>query len=104
MAKVILNKSTKIKSKGFVLAGVEVDVTAAEEKDLSKRGFIGNVKKSNLPSNQKEIDDLIKKVSELEKSKGVDTSELTKEIETLKSENETLVTENLELKTPDLTK
>ena len=66
MPKVTLNKSTKIKGKGLLLAGVEVDVTAEEKKLLEKGGFLGEVKKSNRPTNEKEIQELVAKVTELE--------------------------------------
>lgn len=89
MAKVILNKSTKIKGKGLILAGVEVDVTAAEEKELIKNGFIGEAKKSNTPSNQKEIDALVKKVSELEST--IADSKESKALESFKTENAQLL-------------
>ena len=56
MPKVILNKSTKIEGKGLVLAGVEIEVTKAQEKDLTEKGFIGELKKSSTPSNDKEIE------------------------------------------------
>ena len=75
MPKVTLNKSTKIKGQGLVLAGVEVDVTADQKKQLEKGGFLGEVKKDNSPGNDKEIAALVKKVADQEK-----------EIESLKAE------------------
>ena len=77
MPKVILNKTVKIKGKGLVLANVEVEVTADQEKQLKKDGHIGEVKKSNSPTNEKEIRDLVARVKELET-----------ELETLKAEKE----------------
>ena len=93
--KVILNKSTKIKGKGLVLAGIEVSVTDAQEKQLKKDGFLGNVKKSNMPSNEKEIKELVAKVTKLEAqiADGGGDDELAKEIETLKVEVESKDTE-----------
>ncbi len=71
MPKVTLNKSTKIKGKGLVLAGVEIDVTAEQKKQLEKDGFLGEVKKDNSPGNEKEIKALVKKAADLEKELGV---------------------------------
>lgn len=94
MQKVILNKSTKIKSKGFVLAGVEIEVTADEKKLLDKGGFLDEIKKDNSPNSDKEISALVAKVSKLEAelkdSESGDTSKLKDEIKTLKSENDDL--------------
>ena len=86
MPKVILNKSTKI-NKSLVMAGVEVEVTADEEKQLKKGGFLGEIKKDNLPNSDKEISALVAKVAELEK--GADKA-LKEENKTLKSENDDL--------------
>ncbi len=66
MPKVILNKSTKIKGLGLVLGGIEVDVTVEQENQLTKDGFIGGLKKSLTPTNEKEIKELVNKVSELQ--------------------------------------
>lgn len=88
--KVILNKSTKIKGKGFVLAGIEIDVTDAQKKALDKGGFLGEIKKDNSPSNDKEIKELVAKVITLEKQvkDGGDNTELIAEIATLKADAE----------------
>ena len=64
--KVILNKSTKLKGRGLILAGIEVEVTEDEKKLLDKGGFLGEVKKSNRPTNEKEIIELVAKVATLE--------------------------------------
>lgn len=66
MPKVILNKSTKIKGLGLVLGGIEVEVSVEQEKQLIKDGFIGGLKKSLTPTNEKEIKELVNKVSELQ--------------------------------------
>lgn len=105
MAKVILNKSTKLKGKGLILAGVEVEVTADEKKQLEKGGFLGEVKKSNKPTNEKEINELVAKVAELEEaaSKGGKkeltdkVKELEEQVTTLTSEKETLESEKVTL-------
>lgn len=78
MPKVILNKSTKIKSKGFVLAGVEVEVTADEKKQLDKDGFLGEIKKDNSPNSDKEIAALVAKVDILEKENELLKADLAK--------------------------
>lgn len=89
MPKVTLNKSTKINGK-FVLAG-EADVTAEQKKQLEKDNFLGESKKSNTPTNEKEIKALVAKVAALETKLekaggGEDNEALTAEIETLKAE------------------
>jgi len=66
MPKVKLNTTVKIKGKGFILAGTEFDATEEQKKDFDKKGLLGEIKKSNKPSNQKEIDDLVLKVADLE--------------------------------------
>lgn len=88
MAKVILNKSTKIKGMGLVRAGIEIEVTADQKKQLEKGGFLGKTAKSNVPSNEKEIKELVAKVAALETQieDGGDNSALTDEIEALKSD------------------
>ena len=88
---VTLNKSTKIKGKGLVLAGVEIDVTKEQKAKLEKDGFLGEFKKSGMPSNEKEIKELVAKVANLEKQlkDGSDNTALTTEIETLKGAAET---------------
>ena len=100
MPKVILNKSTKIKGKGLFLAGVEVEVTADEEKQLKKDGFLGEIKKDSSPSNDKEIQELVAKVAKLEAQiagGGGNTSELEEEITTLKSDIVTVEGSNNDL-------
>ena len=105
MPKVTLNKSTKIKGKGLVRAGEEIDVTAEQKKQLEKDGFLGEAAKSNTPSNEKEIKELVAKVATLKAQvkDGGDTSALTDEIETLKGaaveDKETIGTLNSENET-----
>lgn len=84
MAKVTLNKTVKIKGKGMILAGVEIDVTAEEKKELEKAGHIGESKRSPSPTNEKEIQALVAEVAALKA-----------EIVTLKEEIETLSTADL---------
>lgn len=69
MPKVILNKTTKIKGKGLILAGVEVDVTESEKSQLTKDGFIGAIKKPLNPTNEKEIQSLISENEKLKSQK-----------------------------------
>ena len=94
MPKVIPNKSTKIKSKGFILAGVEVEVTADEKKLLEKGGFLSEIKKDNSPNSDKEISALVAKVAELEK--GAD-KKLKADNDNLKKDNENLAAKITEL-------
>ncbi len=99
MPKIKLNTTVKIKGKGFVLAGVEFDATEKQIKDYEEKGLLGEVKKSGMPSNEKEIKELVAKVKELEsKIKDGGCSELETEITTLKSEIETKDTEITTLK------
>ena len=93
MAKVILNKSTKIKGLGLVLAGVETTVTAAQKKDLEEKGFLGEIKKSNSPTNDKEIQALVKKVADLEAGSNEEIESLKAEVSAKDEEIEALRTE-----------
>ncbi|MHA1193233.1 MAG: hypothetical protein ACTSP9_13205 [Promethearchaeota archaeon] len=85
MPKVYINGSTKLDGK-LVPPG-EYEVSAEKKKELDKKGLLGEIKKSNKPSNQKDIDELVARNIELEK--GADKA-LKEENETLKSENEEL--------------
>lgn len=91
MPKVTLNKTVKVKGKGMLLAGVEVDVTEKEKTQLEKDGHIGEASKSSSPTNEKEIKALIAEVQTLK----AENETLKAEIETLKAENETLASGDL---------
>jgi len=93
MAKVTLNKSTKIKGLGLVLAGVETTVTAEQAKDLKSKGFLGEIKKSNTPANDKEIQALVKKVADLESGSNEEMESLKAELTAKDEEIESLKTE-----------
>lgn len=56
--KAYLNTSTKIDGK-LVFAG-EVELTKAQHDKLKKDGFIGKEEKSVMPTNEKEVKELVK--------------------------------------------
>jgi len=91
MPKVTLNKTTKIEGKGLVLAGIEVEVDDKQKKALDKGGFLGEVKKDLSPSNDKEIQSLIKENENLKAQlESGDNAELHEELKTVKAENDEL--------------
>jgi len=91
------NQTSKIKGKGFIPAGTEVDVTESKKKELEKAGLLDKIVKSKMPSDEKEIKELVAKVADLEKQieDGGDTSALTEEIKLL---NETVAEKDEEIK------
>jgi len=64
MEKVQTNSTVKLDGK-FVPPG-KYEVSAEKKKELDKKGLLGEIKKSNKPTNQKEIDELVAKVADLE--------------------------------------
>ena len=92
MLKVYINGSTKLDGK-LVPPG-EYEVSAEKKKELDKKGLLGEIKKSNKPSNQKEIDELVARNIELEN--GSD-KKLKEENKTLKAENEEIKKELIKL-------
>ena len=92
MPKVYINGSTKLDGK-LVPPG-EYDVSADKKKELESKGLIGEIKKSNKPSNQKEIDELVARNIELENGSN---EKLKADNDNLKKDNEDLATKITEL-------
>lgn len=65
MPKVYINGSAKLDGK--IVPPGEYEVSAEKKKELEKKGLLGEIKKSGMPSNEKEIKELVAKVDILEK-------------------------------------